>query len=140
MSCSRRCSMNPPPPPPYFSWDHFLRLSIDDSQLAKRAFSHDAGAGERDGEGEGRPVNKIEQLPLKSFKCYCLCALPQVISTLVLLRHATPPTPSAHTQCFLLTQSERREVLQLRLQLQVPVPVPVTVPIQSQSPPAAVDF
>lgn len=81
------------------------------------------------GRGRGRPVNKIEQLPLKSFKCYCLCALPQVISTLVLLRHATPPSPSARTQYFLLTQSERREVLQLRLQLQVPVPVPVTVPI-----------
>lgn len=44
----------------------------------------------------GTLVNKIEQLPLKSFKCYCLCALPQVISTLVILWHAP---------CFLLTQS-----------------------------------
>lgn len=49
-------------------------------------------AGREAGWGRGWPVNKIEQLPLKSFKCYCLCALPQVISTLVLLRHAIRPS------------------------------------------------
>lgn len=59
------------------------------------------------GWGVGWPVNKIEQLPLKSFKCYCLCALPQVISTLVLLRHAISPSPRVSTHCFLLTQSQR---------------------------------
>lgn len=89
------------PLPTTFHW----WLAVSKESIFTR---HRRLAGRRQAGWEGgRPVNKIEQLPLKSFKCYCLCALPQVISTLVLLRHAISPSPRVSTHCFLLTQSQR---------------------------------